>query len=135
LAFSTKDPKTKSSYLRIISAKGGESRVLLTAEAQATIVPIAWASDGKEILFAKLSGSRQEQTRELYRIVAEGGEPQKLSFPLATDLMSDLCIHPDGQRVAFTAGKQKTEIWVMENFLSRFTGLRTAEPKEVREKK
>jgi Tol biopolymer transport system component len=119
LAFSTKGPKTDSSYLRIIPAQGGESRVLLTAEPQATIVPISWTSNGKEIFFAKLSGSRQAQTRELYSIGAEGGELRKLPFPFATDSINDLCVHPDGQRVAFTAGKQKTEIWVMENFLPK----------------
>jgi len=25
--------------------------------------------------------------------------------------------HPDGRRLAFVAGRHKTEVWVMENFL------------------
>jgi len=119
LVFSTKDVKKKSSYLRIVPTKGGDSRVVLALEQEATLVPIAWASNGREILFAKLSGSRQEQTRELCRIPAEGGEPQKVPSPLPMETMSDFCIHPDGQRIAFTAGKQKTEIWVLENFLPK----------------
>jgi hypothetical protein len=31
--------------------------------------------------------------------------------------LRDLCVHPDGRRVAFTAGEPEIEIWVMENFL------------------
>ena len=119
VACSTKDSKTKSSYLRIIPTQGGESRILVTLELQATIVPLGWSSGGREILYSTLSGNPQQQTREVYRIALDGGKPQKLTFPLATISINDLCLHPDGQTVAFTAGKQKSEIWVMENFLPR----------------
>jgi hypothetical protein len=55
---------------------------------------------------------------ELWRIPAEGGEPQKL---LAIDEPRNLSIHPDGQRIAFAAGEEASEVWVMENFLPGFT--------------
>jgi Tol biopolymer transport system component len=125
LVFSTKDPKTNSSCLRVIATKGEGAPVLLTTEPKATLFPIAWSADARSILFAKLSGRVQQQTRELYRIPACGGNPEKLPFPLAAESINSLCVHPDGERVAFTAGKQEKEIWVMENLL----------PKEEREKK
>ena len=52
----------------------------------------------------------------LWRISAEGGEPQRLE--LAVDnLRATPTVHPDGQRIAFTAGQHKAEVWVMENVL------------------
>jgi Tol biopolymer transport system component len=119
LAFSSKDPKTNSSCLRVNSTRRVGSSVLLTTESQSTLVPIAWSPDRRDVLYAKLTGRGQEQTRELYRIPAEGGEPQKLPFPLASESLNSLSVHPDGQRIAYTAGKKKTEIWVMENVLPK----------------
>jgi hypothetical protein len=31
--------------------------------------------------------------------------------------MRDLCLHPDGRHIAFTAGQDTSEVWAMENFL------------------
>jgi hypothetical protein len=31
------------------------------------------------------------------------------------DGVGELSIHPDGRRIAFTAGSRKEEVWVMDN--------------------
>ena len=31
--------------------------------------------------------------------------------------MRELCVHPDTRRIAFTSGGDRSEVWVMENFL------------------
>ena len=46
---------------------------------------------------------------------AEGGEPRKLDLDM--ERMSGFTMHPDGKRIAFTAGGYDNEICVMENFL------------------
>jgi hypothetical protein len=51
----------------------------------------------------------------VWRIPAEGGEPQKTE--LAMEGLRSLRFHPDGKRIAFSAGRQQYEVWVMENFL------------------
>jgi hypothetical protein len=33
--------------------------------------------------------------------------------------MGDLSVHPDGRRIAFTAGQDSNEVWALENFLPR----------------
>ena len=114
LAFLTADTETPALVLRVIPAAGGKSRDLLRVLPE-QITSYAWTADGREILFAKGLSSVQEQTCELWRIPAEGGEPQKLG--LAMDGLSELRVHPDGRRIVFTAGKQSAEVWVMENFL------------------
>jgi Tol biopolymer transport system component len=109
----------ESNCLRVIAADGGEARDLLKVQPQEGLSSLAWTIDGKEIIFSKaLSPAKlQEQTRELWRIPADGGEPQKLG--LAMDRIEDLRVHPDGQRLAFSSQTWSTEIWVMENFLKK----------------
>jgi len=52
---------------------------------------------------------------DLWLISAQDGEARKLD--LTAESMRDLCIHPDGRHIAFTAGPSQSEVWVMENFL------------------
>jgi Tol biopolymer transport system component len=60
---------------------------------------------------------------ELWVISAQGGEPRKLDLPksfqnsaMAVNLRQP-SIHPDGRHIAYTAGRDTSEVWVMENFL------------------
>ena len=118
LAFTINDQATRSSILKVMPAVGGEARELLRLQQPESIGLPVWTPDGREILFARSrSSSLDEWTRELWRISAEGGEPQKLE--LAMERLRDLRFHPDGKRVVFTAGKGEAEVWVMENFLPK----------------
>ncbi len=83
---------------------------------------LAWTPDGHHLLFGKprQTDSPQEQTIELWRIPAEGGEPQRLG--LAMENLRDVTVHPDGRRIAFSAGKEGAEVWVLENFLPKPKG-------------
>ncbi len=78
---------------------------------------LAWTADSREVMFGRKSpgSSYPERTIELWRISAEGGEPQ--SVGLAMKRLRHLRVHPDGRRIAFDAGERRQEIWVMENFL------------------
>jgi hypothetical protein len=54
----------------------------------------------------------------LWRIPAEGGEPQDLNLEMSYIL--DPSAHPDGQHLAFDSGgfiQKWPAIWIMENFL------------------
>ncbi len=95
-------------------AAGGEPREILRLKDPETFRwygTFAWTPDGRYIMFGK-------QPDELWRLPAEGGKPQKL---LAMDGLANISIHPDGQRIAFTGGKEEWEVWAMENFLPGFT--------------
>ena len=76
---------------------------------------IDWTPDGRYVIFGKGYNSIQKPMVELWRISADGGEPQRLG--IAMDQIAGLRVHPDGRRIAFTAGQTKSEVWVMENFL------------------
>ena len=75
---------------------------------------ITWTADGKYILFEG-EGPRY---RELFRISADGGEPQKLGLEM--NRFFNLSVHPDGRHIAFSSSGSNAipdEVWVMENFL------------------
>ena len=77
--------------------------------------------DGRHLLFSK--GPRGNM--ELWRIPVDGGEPAKLGLAMVGLGLKGLSVHPDGQRIAFSAdgGLGPTnELWVIENFLHQVVG-------------
>ena len=81
--------------LSIIPSAGGEPRVLCRFEEGIDIhagAPFTWTADGKHILFTVKTTQNDDKKGELYRIPAEGGEPEKLGleingFIIITDVM------------------------------------------------
>ena len=106
----------EGSFLKVMPAAGGEPRDLFKLKESERITTFVWTADSREVLIAKTLSSAQEPSFELWRIPVEGGEPQSLGG-LAMEYIRGLCVHPDGRRIAFTAGDDSAEIWVMENFL------------------
>ena len=98
----------------------GETRELFRVPAAEEITLVVWTPDGDQLLFGRSPGPLNKE-EGLWRIPAEGGEPQVLALDLTIDQLRSLRFHPDGTRIAFTAGDSKAEVWVMENFLPKPT--------------
>jgi beta-lactamase regulating signal transducer with metallopeptidase domain/WD40 repeat protein len=98
--------------LKVLSVASGQPRELVKVEGKITV---AWTPDGCQLVY----GPRglDEGPARLWRIPAEGGEPQKLDLEMP--YLDHVRFHPDGRKIAFTgkADEDKTEVWVMENFL------------------
>ena len=101
--------------LMVIPTSGGEARKLLEVHPPELIGSFTWTPDSRYILFAEGRALTNEPKNDLWRIRAEGGTPEKLN--LAMDGLREVHFHPDGQHIVFTAGHNKSEVWVMENFL------------------
>jgi Tol biopolymer transport system component len=125
LAFTTWDPGTKSQALKILPTGAGEPRELLRLKKAEGITSIAWMPDGHHLLLGK---DVKGPATELWRIRTAGGEPQRLG--LAMERLQHLGVHPDGRRIAFTAGSPKQEVWVLENFLPAAQTARAAAPQQ-----
>lgn len=122
LAFLWQGAEAAKTALKVISVTGGEARELInlsTGEPSPYGQPVfelAWTPDSRHIIYAPPAG--QKPKFELWRISAEGGEPQGLGLTMEGLLPYGLSVHPDGQRIAFTAGTLvREEVWVLENFL------------------
>jgi len=114
LAVVVNDPENRSKVVTVVPLAGGEARHVLRSGQMVWPPAIAWAPDGQGVLFVKQPNADDPRT-ELWLVPLEGGEPRKLD--LAARDMRDLAVHPDGRRIAFTSGGDRSEVWVMENFL------------------
>jgi Tol biopolymer transport system component len=101
-------------HLTVVPAAGGEARDVLRSTELSWPVSIAWTPDGQGVLFVKQPEAQNAKT-ELWLAPVQGGEPRKLDFSAPN--MRELSVHPDGRRIAFTSGGDRSEVWVMENFL------------------
>jgi Tol biopolymer transport system component len=128
LAFVVQDLPAKTSTIKLVPIGGGAARDLFVhvhaPKDTLYFSGITWTPDGRGLLLARNSSKAGESKTEIRRLSAEGGEPQP--FGLTAEWLRELRIHPDGKRVAFTAGAQRFELWVMENFLPAPTGRRTS---------
>jgi len=115
----------KSQELLVMPAAGGEARELVRVDGEKD-VPFwgtpSWTPDGRYIAFLKgVKGEAQIPFKarqwQLWRVAAEGGEPQQLGLSVTGQLTGALRLHPDGRRVAIDDIKANLEVWVMENFL------------------
>jgi Tol biopolymer transport system component len=81
---------------------------------------VVWTPDGTRLLFSR----SEKDPPELCAIPAAGGPVRSLG--LAANDRARIAIHPDGRRIAFTAGRTELEIWEMSNILPqlRATSLR-----------
>ena len=128
LAFVWSTPTSRA--LKVIPTNaGGETRELFTVQRSGAdisrwrttserLFQPAWMPDGGHLLFGKGRIGGQEPRLELWRISADGGEPQYLGLAMEGLLLYGLSVHPDGQRIAFTAGRNLgIQTWVMKNLL------------------
>ena len=123
LAFVRWDAKQRTTSLEVVSTSGGEPRRLLELSPRELAaywhLPFAsaWTPDSRHIVYATSTEGRKNKF-EFWQISAEGGEPQNLELAMEGLLPYGLSVHPDGRRIAFTAGTAKRdEVWVLENFL------------------
>jgi Tol biopolymer transport system component len=109
----------KSQVLLVMPAAGGETRELVRVDGEKETPfwgSASWTPDGRYVVFFKGVKGKDGQW-QLWRIAAEGGEPQRLGLNVTGQLTGALRLHPDGRRVAIADVKVNLEVWVMENFL------------------
>jgi len=113
LAFVVFDSASGSKTLKVMPAAGGETRDVLRDAQLPLPAAIAWAATSQALLVVRQPNAKAPS--ELWLVPARGGEPRKLEF--AASNVRQIALHPDGRRLAFTSGWDRSEVWVMENFL------------------
>jgi Tol biopolymer transport system component len=126
VALSLIDKETRSSVLKVLPVAGGDASELVRAKEPEAIVgaSLSWSSDSRYIVFGMVRATSQARKAQLLAISPRGGEPHALG--LAMDSVRSVSFHPDGQHLAFAAstGKDKSEVWVMENFLPKLKAVK-----------
>jgi hypothetical protein len=102
---------SKYPSIQVLPVSGGEPRTIVTLDRPDSSEwrQMAWSPDGNYVFFT-------EHDSELWQVRAAGGTPQRLAAGLP--FINGISVHPNGTRVAVSAGSAKWELWVMENLLS-----------------
>jgi len=108
------EAQSGSKVLKVMPAAGGVARDLLRGVQLPWPGQMVWTPDGLSLLFAQRASSAGSKA-DLWLVSVRGGQPRKLD--LTAEGLRDVSIHPDGRHIAFTAVQERSEIWVMENFL------------------
>lgn len=109
IAFDDRDPVR---VLKVIETEGGEPKELYRMKSGDTFTSFVWRPKTREVFFTKgISG----KPNQLWRVNAESGEAQRIDLNMRR--LRELRFHPDGKRIAFSAGYIEAEVWVMENLL------------------
>lgn len=117
LAFADLDREDNSARVATVSLSSGELREIYRAENGEGWSPahtLFWSTDGRHVLFT--NPDLETDRYVLWRLPVRGGEPSRIDLLVGTpSSLSDLMLHPDGNRVSFVAGESRGEIWVAEN--------------------
>lgn len=110
--------------VKLMPLEGGEPRAVF----QGDVSLGGWTGDGRSLLMvvdSEAPESREEAVpeRSVVRLDPETGRTEPLGVTM--DGIASLHLHPDGRRLAFTAGANTFELWTMEGFLPE-TGEATA---------
>jgi Tol biopolymer transport system component len=112
VAVTTADEASGKQALVVVPVAGGAAREIYKVDKPRSILRFpVWTPDGTQIL----CGVSLPDKTEALLVPVSGGDPQKLAYTM--NGITDLSFHPDGKRVAFSAGRPQNELWVMENFL------------------
>ena len=120
IAFIETDTARKTSSLTLMPVAGGDARVIYTATSDSGLPNfLTWTPDGRRLVFAgKINATANEST--VWSIPVSGGSPTKLELTIRNVAnLWNPSIHPDGRRIAFSAGEEQWELWALENFLPR----------------
>lgn len=104
--------------IKILPIVGGDAREIVRVDEPDSIPGsggINWTLDGRHLLFVRASGP-MELDRTVWKVAVADGATQKTE--LTGKSLRDLHLHPDGRRLAFTAGEGADELWVIENLLA-----------------
>ena len=114
-------PANRFGGIITIHVPGEPARELLRIPAGVFLGDLAWAPDGRSLLFTRTpnDSSLKGEARwpAVWRVDATTGEARPLG--LRMDRLRDLAVSPDGRKIAFTTGAPLRYPWIVENYLPR----------------
>jgi Tol biopolymer transport system component len=107
--------------LLLLPVTGGEPRLLRSLPPDQEFAALAWAPDGRSLLFIAERADQEDKPLvkyKVWRVSISGGEPELTRLEMEPNELGRLRFHPDGKRAALTVvGEMENEIWVLQNFL------------------
>lgn len=105
--------KPTSTELCLVPAAGGDARVVHTFNGM--IRAVAWSPDSRQVFFVGTPNGAE--SAGLWRASIDTGATTRIEgFDRPVLQSGQFRIHPDGRRIAFSAGEPKSEFWVLWTF-------------------
>lgn len=112
LAYLARDDASRQLELHVVPTSGtGNARTLHRAPRGRMGPPVTWTPDGSRLVFELQIG---DDGPGLWSIGARGGEPVQLLANCCQG--NDVRIHRDGRRIAFAAGTDRGEVWILKGY-------------------
>lgn len=123
LAFFEWDAEERTLWLQVMPASGSASRTLQTLPPPVMspygqpLAALAWTPDSSALIYSA-SAAEIQQPLSLWKVSPESGEPKDLG-PIPEGLLPySISVHPDGRRIALTAGtKPHSEVRAIEHLI------------------
>jgi Tol biopolymer transport system component len=121
LAFTSREADERMVSLRIVPSAGGEVcelfRVKGATGSSGYIFDLNWTADSRFIWFRSRiypDDPKVPSTFESWRISPDGSGLKKLELSVPG---GGTRLHPDGRQIAYSIGRFRRDLWIMENFL------------------
>jgi Tol biopolymer transport system component len=115
LAFFLEDQNTRSASLMIMTPGEKPHELGPRVKYPEIIDGIpSFTPDGRYLLFGTYDRESVLQAHKTWRIAVANGSRQELRLPSGLNYLS---FHPDGRQIAFTTDYNRSEVWMMDNFL------------------
>jgi Tol biopolymer transport system component len=117
LAFTSQEADEQEIRLKIVPSAGGEVRELFKTMSKGFILDLNWTADSRFLWFRRISLSDDPKVPpkwESWRVSPDGDNLQQLELVIPG---GGIRLHPDGRQIAYSAGRSRADLWVMENFL------------------
>lgn len=116
VAFIRRSPGSDGAYDIVVAPlRGGEPRRVTSFSDSSIVRTIDWTADGRALLIAQ--DVPAEMRHEVRRVSVAGGPAEPIGLTMAG--ISQLRVHPSGNRIAFAGGVASSELWLMEGILPR----------------
>jgi Tol biopolymer transport system component len=111
----TRNRDAGTSELRLVDVASGDVRVVYSVKLPEVLTWVRWTPDGRHALLKHVADSASRPLNAALLVPIDGGAPTRLDLPGVT--FGYMSLNPDGSRIAYQAGKEEREVWVLENFL------------------
>jgi Tol biopolymer transport system component len=105
--------QTRHRHVGLVSVDGSNYRDVFTGLPSELRPALAWANDGRAVLFCTIKDDRWR----ILRIPVTGGAPEFTGFE-GTGSIQGFDISPDGSRIAYSSLKRVQEVWALDSVLS-----------------
>jgi Tol biopolymer transport system component len=102
--------------LRVLNRHTGQTRELGRVVSPEVMLLHDWSPDGTELLVTRRM-TAPPQPPVLWRMRVDGGPSVKVALDLRA--VREVSAHPDGRRIAFTAGLATFDVWALDHVVPR----------------